>query len=90
MKKMIFCIQENLLIERFDDQMLVFQVDKNLPYVLNGVAAFILRNTDGKKSQEDIAEKICMKFDVGFRQALEGIEFIYEEMRLKDLIVRVG
>ncbi len=63
---MIFCIQEGLLIERFDDQTLVFQVDNNLPYILNGVAAFILRNTDGKKNKEEIAEKICMKFDVGY------------------------
>jgi len=86
---MIFCIQESLLIERFDDQTVVFQVDKNLPYVLNGIAAFILRNTDGKKSKEDIAEKICMKFDVGLRQALEDIEVIYEEFKQKDLIVRV-
>jgi len=87
---MIFCIQEGLLIERFDDQMLVFQVDKNLPYVLNGVAAFILRNTDGKKNQEEIAEKICMKFDVAFQQALEDIGHIYEEFKQKDLIVSVG
>jgi methyltransferase-like protein len=87
---MIFCIQEGLLIESFDDQMLVFQVDNNLPYILNGVAAFILRNTDGKKNKEEIAEKICMKFDVVFHQALEDIEQIYEEFKQKNLIVRVG
>jgi hypothetical protein len=84
---MTFRMRQGLLIERFDDQALLFDPENNLPYVLNQVAAYILMNTDGHNSSEAIAEMLCRKFDVGFHQALEDIEMIYEELGEKNLII---
>jgi len=86
-EKMIFRMRQDLLIERFDDQVLLFNPEKNLPYVLNRVAAYVLMNTDGNKSQETIAENICAEFDVEFHQALEDIKSIYNDLIEKELII---
>ena len=68
---MIFRRSESILFERLADQTLVFDPEKNLPYVLNEVAAYILMNTDGRTGQDRVAERVCETFDVGFGQALE-------------------
>lgn len=83
---MIFRRQDDLLIERFDDRILVFDPQKNLPYVMNGVAAFIFMNTDGETRLEEIAEKLCMEYNVNLPKAIEDIKAIYEEFGSKRLI----
>jgi hypothetical protein len=87
---MTYRIRQGLLFEPFDDQgqALLFDPDKNLPYVLNQVAAFILMNMDGR-SREAIAGELCMRFDVEYKRALDDIDVIYRELRQKDLIVGV-
>jgi hypothetical protein len=84
-----FRMNHGLLIERIDDQVLVFNTKTNLPYIMNSAAAFILTNTDGDKSQEKIAEMLCEEFDVDFHQALEDIRMIYRDLIGKDLIIRI-
>lgn len=86
---MIFRRSESILFERLADQTLVFDPEKNLPYVLNEVAAYILMNTDGKTGQETVAEKVCEAFDVGFGQALEDTKNLYEELSLRNIVERV-
>ena len=86
---MIFRRQDDILIERFNDQVLVFDPQKNLPYVMNGVAAFIFMNTDGEMRLEEIAEKVCLEYSVKLYQAIEDIEAIYEEFGLKRLVNRL-
>ena len=86
---MIFRVQENILVERFDDQILVFDLEKNLPYVLNGVAAFILTLTDGKRSHDIIAGRVCEEFDVGFPQALEDTQGLFMDLVQKEIVERV-
>jgi hypothetical protein len=83
---MIFCRQDDLLIERFNDQVLVFDPQKNLPYVMNGVAAFIFMNTDGETRFEEVAEKLCVKYNVSLPTAIEDIKAIYKEFGSKRLI----
>lgn len=83
---MIFRRRKNILIERFDEQTLVFDLEKNLPYVLNGVASYVLAHTDGLRSQEEIAEKVCLEFDVEFPEALDDIRGLYEEFARRNLV----
>ena len=54
---MIFKKNRKILFEKFKNQTLAFDLSTNLPYVLNNVAAFILINTDGRKSLAAIAEE---------------------------------
>ena len=83
---MIFCKQEDILVERFDEQILLFDMQKNLPYVLNGVAAYVLENTDGEMSQEAIAKMVFRKYDVSFHQALDDIKELYKELVQKRIV----
>jgi len=87
--QMIFHMRQDLLTERFDDQVLLFDPDNNLPYILNPVAAYILMNTDGSKSQETIAEMLYAEFDVEFHRALEDIKLVYNDLLEKELITPV-
>jgi len=86
---MIFRRMEDILVERLDDQTLVFDPERNLPYVLNEVAAYILMNTDGETGQESVAGKVCEEFDVGFDQAFVDTKNLYEELALKKIVKRV-
>jgi hypothetical protein len=86
---MIFRRMENILLERLDDQTLVFDPEKNLPYVLNEVAAYILMNTDGKTLQETVAGKVSEAFEVGFNQALEDTKNFYAELSRRRIVTRV-
>ena len=86
---MIFRRQDDIFIERFNDQILVFDPQKNLPYVMNGVAAFIFMNTDGEMKFEGIAEKVCQEYSVELYQAIEDIKAIYEEFGLKRLVYKL-
>jgi hypothetical protein len=86
---MIFRRRDDILIGTFNDQILVFDPQKNLPYVMNGVAAFIFMNTDGEMKLEEIAEKVCLEYNVELYQAIEDIKAIYEEFGLKRLVNRL-
>lgn len=86
---MIFRKGENILLERLDEQTLVFDPEKNLPYVLNEVAAYILMNTDGNTGQETVAGRVCEAFEVGFDQALADTKHFYAELSLRGIVRRV-
>lgn len=83
---MILRRKENILIEDFDEQIVVFDLDRNLPFVLNGVAGCILMHTDGVSDQETIARRVCEEFDVGFPQALEDIRGLHEEFLARKIV----
>lgn len=76
---MISHMRPNILTAEFDDQILLFDPVKNLPYVLNGVAAFILSKTDGIRSDEDIAKEVIKEFRVEYDEALADIKNLYSE-----------
>lgn len=86
---MIFKKQKCLLMERLDDRFIVFDINKNLPYVLNDAAAYILSNTDGKMSTEEIAERVCRRYDVEFQKTLDDIKNIYEDFNKKNIVIKV-
>ena len=71
---MLFRKVENILVEKFGDQILLFDLDTNLPFILNPVASYIFSKTDGKQDCREIAKKVSQKFDVEFEQALLDVE----------------
>jgi hypothetical protein len=76
---MIFNMGSNILKAEFKDQILLFDPAKNLPYVLNGVAAFILSKTDGVRSDKEIADEVFKEFSVEYDKALSDIRSLYKE-----------
>ena len=83
---MIFRVRGNVLIESFHKRIVVFDTHKNLPYIMNEVASFVFLNTDGKKTIEDVAERLCDEYDVNFDQALGDVRNIYEDFSFKQLV----
>ncbi|MFC1892102.1 PqqD family peptide modification chaperone [Thermodesulfobacteriota bacterium] len=85
---MIFHMRSNILTAEFDDQILLFDPVKNLPYVLNGVAAFILSKTDGIRSDKDIAEEVLREFSVEYDEALADIKNLYAECIDMNIVIK--
>lgn len=73
-------------MEEFGDQLFLFDLDHNIPYVLNKVAAFILLNSEGQEDCETITGRVCEKFDVEFQQALSDVKIIIDEFIQKKII----
>lgn len=86
---MIFQKNGKILFEKFGTRTLIFDLKKNLPYVLNNVAANVLMKTDGTRDLITIARKICNEYDVKYSRAIEDIKSLYDEFSSKELVTRV-
>jgi hypothetical protein len=87
--KMLFHKVENIMVERLGDRMLLFDLDTNLPFILNSVAAYIFTKTDGKRDCREIAKKVSQKFDVEFEQALSDVENISQTFLKKKMLSKI-
>ncbi len=86
---MVFQRLDNILIEKFDDHILLFDLDSNLPFILNPVAFYIFLNTDGRRDSKEIAQKVSQEFDVKFEQALSDVEELNQEFLRKKIVTRI-
>ena len=87
---MIFQKQNGILSARLDDKLLIFNTEKNVPYSLNDVAAFVFINTEGELSTEQLAQMICNEYNIEIDQALNDIRELYNEFVKKDIVKKVG
>lgn len=87
---MIFQKQKGILSARLDDKLLIFNTEKNVPYSLNDVAAFVFINTEGELSTEQLAQMICNEYNIEIDQALNDIRELYNEFVKKDIVKKVG
>lgn len=87
---MIFRKNGKILFERFGTRTLILDLKKNLPYVLNNVAANVLIKTDGIKDLNTITREICAEYDVEYSRAIKEIEGLYDEFRSKGLVTRTA
>jgi hypothetical protein len=88
-RAVIYTRSKDILMEQFENGLLVLNLVNHLSYGLNAMAADILMNTDGLMSTETIAGKICLKYDVGFQEALEDIDALYRDFDRKGIVERV-
>lgn len=87
---MLFRRREDILSQQFDEQVLLFDLQTNLPYVLNGVASYIFIHTDGEMSPYEVAKKVCDEYHVGFSQALADIKRLYDDLLKKRIVEQVA
>jgi hypothetical protein len=87
---MIFQKNGKILFEKFETRTLILDSKKNLPYVLNNVAANVLMKTDGIKDLSTITREICAEYNVKYSQAIKEIEGLYDEFRSKGLVTRTA
>ena len=87
--KLLFRKNENIVAERFNDRLLLFDLDTNLPFILNPVASFIFLNTDGLKRSKEIADMVSQEFDVELEQALSDVENLNKEFQQKRIVSRI-
>ena len=76
----------DILFQRFDDETLLFDLKKNVPYILNGVASFIFSMADAGLGREEIAEKMSREFQVSHDRSLRDITAILQELLDKGII----
>ena len=83
---MVYRRKANIIYKAFDDEILLFDLQKNVPYILNGAAFFIFSRTDAGLDREDIAEKMSLEFQVSYDRALGDINGLLEELIDKGII----
>jgi GGDEF domain-containing protein len=67
---------EDVIARCVGDEMVVLKFNADFAHVLNTTAAAIWELCDGKHSLDEIANRICERFEVSFEQAREDIEQI--------------
>ena len=87
---MFFRKGENILVEKFEDRILLFNLDTNLPFILNPVASYIYSKTDGKRDCRELAKKVSQKFDVEFEQALSDVENLSQTFLEKKIVSKIS
>jgi hypothetical protein len=50
---------ENLVVEELDDELLVYDSDRDKAHCLNGVSALVWKQSDGRRSVEDLARMVA-------------------------------
>ena len=86
----MFARRKDIVFERFDDRVLVFDLKKYLPWELNSTAAVVFLRTDGRTPVEDIAGGISREYDVDPDRVLQDILALYEDLHAKGLVTRRG
>ena len=77
---MAYRIKANILYQALDDRILLFDLEKNVPYILNGMGSFIFSKTDAGLVREEIAEKMSMEFQVSHDRALQDVNGLIQEL----------
>jgi hypothetical protein len=49
---------ENLVVEELDDELLIYDSERDKAHALNGVSAFVWKQSDGHRSVEDLARMV--------------------------------
>ncbi|MBW2029120.1 MAG: PqqD family protein [Deltaproteobacteria bacterium] len=81
--------REGILSEKMGKDLVLFDLDTNLPYALNPAAALIFEMMDGERDSREIAQKICQKYDVDLDRAMEDLDTLSQDLVQKGIIERV-
>jgi len=84
-----FRIKDGILFQELGRDLVLFDLETNLPYALNPVGSLIFRMIDGERTLEEIAERISREYDVGFDQAMKDLLKLSEALIQRGIIKQV-
>jgi len=79
----------DVIFERFGSELLVFDLNTNVPYRLNGMASFVFTVMDGRRDSKAIAERVCQEYEVSLERALVDIQDLSRDLDQKGIIESV-
>lgn len=92
MRKQTLKIKENLIIDEIDNELIIFEEDSEMTYLLNEIGAFIFKNSEGQ-NKEDIAKKLFSSLEdnsnVSFEELNNDCEIYIQNLVKKGLIYYV-
>lgn len=85
---MIFKKKNGLVCEQIDDEVIVFDTDKEQFYEFDGIGGVIWSIMDGKEVG-DIVQQICDEYDVTKEVVMSDITSFFDDLLSKNLIIRI-
>jgi len=79
-----FRIKDGILFQELGRDLVLFDLETNLPCTLNPVGSLIFRMIDGKRTLGEIAQRVSREYDVGFDQAMKDL------LELSEALIRRG
>jgi len=78
-----------LLFEALGDKVVVFDLTRRQPFVLNRLAAQVLMDSNGRAAVGRIAEEVSRHHAISQTRAMEDIVRLYRQMEARGLAERV-
>jgi hypothetical protein len=78
---------KEIFYEQLGREILAFDANKNMPYILNSTAALIFFLINKKLEPEEIANRICRDYEVDFQEALRDVNSIINDLVNKEILV---
>ena len=75
-----------VLWRELDGEAVLLDPAEGCTYNLNRVGTLIWKLLDGDHTASDIASAICQEFEVEHEQALQDMEYLFDEMRQHKLL----
>ena len=82
----IFRMSAKVIMEVFEQGALVFQLSDRHLIEINPVAAKILKETDGQRSENQVATAIARKYKIPESEATYDTKLFYQQLATKGIV----
>jgi 6-pyruvoyl-tetrahydropterin synthase len=83
----MFKFQKGLIIQKLDDQTVIFDADESVLYTLNETASVIFDKLKKKWDKERIINYMLKKYDVKKEKLEKDFDQLIEDLKKKKIIV---
>lgn len=83
----MFKFQKGLIIQKLDDQTVIFDADESVLYTLNETASVIFDKLKKKWDKEKIINYMLKKYDVKKEKLEKDFDQLIEDLKKKKIIV---
>lgn len=83
---MKYKIQKGLIVEKLDNNLVIFDADQSVLYTLNETAAYIFQQLKKGKVKEEIIEGLLKKYAVRKERAQKDFDGLIEKFKEKGIV----
>ncbi len=83
---MKYKIQKGLIVEKLDNDLVIFDADQSVLYTLNETAAYIFQQLKKGNEKEAIIEGLLKKYDVKKARAEKDFDELVEKLKEKGIL----